>query len=131
MQKKKNVKIWIIMLILPFAMLFVVLFGQIIANFAFTSATDSSTPYTCGGGIQSSQTIDGLCADEEVSSKSDIEKAIDLFSVLIGMVSVLGILGYPVWIILLVVAINHNKKIDEAQNQQDTPQNQSPQVPTV
>lgn len=117
------------MLVLPFAMLFVVMFGQIISNFVFTSATDSSTPYTCGGGIQSSQTIDGLCAEEEVSSKSGIEKAIDLFSVLLGMVSVLGILGYPVWITLLVVAINHNKKIDEAQNQQNAPQNQPPQAP--
>lgn len=128
-QKKKNVKIWIIMLILPFVLLFLTLFGQIIANFALTSTTDSSTPYTCGGGMQSSQTIDGLCADEEVSSKSGIERAIDIFSILLGTVSVVGILAYPVWITLLVVAINHNKKIDEALNQQNTPQNQPPQTP--
>lgn len=131
-QKKKSVKIWIIMLILPIVLLFVVTIGQIVANFAFTSAVDSSSSDMClNDGLQTSQTIDGLCEQEKVSGPGIIKTVTNLFSILLGTFSVIGILAYPVWITLLVVALQHNKKIDEAQNQQNTPQNQPPQTPVI
>ena len=122
-QKKKSVKIWIIMLVLPIALLILVTLGQIIANFALTNITDSSSSDSCN----SNQINNGLCEEEPSVAKSLVNVA----SLLIGIFSVIGILAYPVWITLLVVALQHNKKIDEAQNQQNTPQNQPPQTPTV
>lgn len=126
-QKKKSVKIWIIMLVLPIALLILVTLGQIIANFALTNITDSSSSDSCN----SNQINNGLCEAEEASGPSVAKSLVNVASLLIGIFSVIGILAYPVWITLLVVAIQHNKKIDEAQNQQNTPQNQPPQTPTV
>ena len=111
------------MLVLPIALLILVTLGQIIANFALTNITDSSSSDSCN----SNQINNGLCEEEPSVAKSLVNVA----SLLIGIFSVIGILAYPVWITLLVVALQHNKKIDEAQNQQNTPQNQPPQTPTV
>jgi len=43
-----------------------------------------------------------------------ITVVINLFSLLVGIVAVLGLMGLPVWIVLLLLAISHNKKIDSS-----------------
>jgi len=50
------------------------------------------------------------------SGGDGVATIINLFSLLAGIVAVLGLLGLPLWIALLVIAINHNKKISTSVN---------------
>lgn len=39
---------------------------------------------------------------------------VNILSFIAGLFGVVGLLGFPAWITLLVIAINHNKKIDSS-----------------
>lgn len=87
--KKKNTKIWITLLWLPFVSLILVAIMQVVAQFVFSTVE----------GINSTPTV------------------ISIISILVGIFAVFGIILMPIWIIMLVVASNHNKKIAEQPQQ--------------
>lgn len=39
---------------------------------------------------------------------------INIISLIIGYVSLVGMLGFPVWVVMLVIALNHNSKLAKA-----------------
>ena len=82
--KKKNTKIWITLLWLPFVSLILVALMQLVAQFVFSTVegTNSSPVF------------------------------INIISLLVGIFGILGITLMPLWIIMLVIATNHNKKLD-------------------
>lgn len=97
--KKKNTKIWITLLWLPFVSLILVALMQIVAQFVFS---------TVEGGGSASPVI------------------LNIISLLVGTFAILGIMLMPLWIIMLVVAYNHNKKLAE-QTEQTLESNNTPE----
>jgi len=83
--KRKSTKPWIILIAAPFAALLVTMLAQLIVRFAL-SGTDSQL------------------GDIMVS-------LINIISLLIGIVSVVAMIGLPVWIVMLVIALDHNSKL--------------------
>lgn len=83
--KRKNTKPWIILIVAPFVTLLLTMILQTAVRFALSSTE---------------------------SGNNAIQSIINVISLLLGIVSVIAILGLPLWIIMLVVAIGHNKKLD-------------------
>lgn len=82
--KQKSVKPWVILLVAPVPLLMI-------------TAILQTTIRAASGGQSSSLTL-----------------VINIISMLIGIASVLMLLGFPVWIILLVMAMSHNSKLKQA-----------------
>lgn len=98
--KKKPVAIWIILLVLPFALLTLTAMTQFVAQFAFNSNSDVA--YELQDGI----------LEADFPQDSTAERVVNILSVLIGTGSVLMIIvGTPIWVTLLGIAVNHNKRL--------------------
>lgn len=99
--KKKPVAIWIVLLILPFALMALISIVQFVTQFALEGTTVETTVEMQGGEVVT-----------EVTEESAAEKVINIASIVIGMGSVLMIIvGTPIWVTLLVIAINYNKRL--------------------
>lgn len=82
-QQKKSLKPWIVLLILPIPLLFFVAIVQMVARFI----TNGS-----GGAVF---------------------LIVNIFSLLIGIASVILLMGIPIWIVFLVLAYEHNSKLNQ------------------
>ncbi len=82
-QPQQSTRKWALLIVLPFAALILVAFIQIIVHFILSSSNSGSTPL--------------------------LAIVVNLISVLVGVVSVIGIMLIPLWIIMLVKTSNHNK----------------------
>jgi uncharacterized BrkB/YihY/UPF0761 family membrane protein len=81
---KKSIKIWIILLIAPLVLIALSSISQIAVRALISGESN------------------GLTA------------ALNIFSLLVGIIVVFLILTAPLWVTFLVLAVNHNKKIDAA-----------------
>lgn len=84
--QRKSTKPWIILIIAPFAALILTAIMQLIVRFTL-SATGEGT-----------ETI--------------VTVVVNIIALLVGVLAVIGLFGLPVWITMLVIAINHNNKLD-------------------
>lgn len=109
--KKKSLKVWIILLVLPFALLLVTAAVQFAAQYFISdTVTDTSQPY--GG-----ETTELGSTSEEFPVRSNpASTIINIISVLIGTSSVLMIVvGTPIWIVMLVRVSDYNKRLAHVQ----------------
>lgn len=81
-QQVKSVKKWVLLLIMPVVALIVVALAQMIVRFALTSVTETGLETQGSGDI--------------------IEVVINIFSLLVGTVSVVAIILTPLWLVMLV-----------------------------
>lgn len=83
--KKKSTKIWVVLLAAPIPLLIFTAILQILARFMFGATTESTA--------------------------NGIETLINIISLLIGVFSAIALIGMPIWIIMLVLTLQHNSKI--------------------
>lgn len=83
--KRKSTTPWIILIAFPFVALLLTSLVQLIVRFSLE-----------GSGSQVSEITISL---------------INIISMLIGILSVVGMLGLPAWIVMLVIALDHNSKL--------------------
>lgn len=79
--KAKNPKPWIILIVAPFVLLIATSILQLIVR--FVSGGDSSIVATI----------------------------VNILSLLAGIVAVVGIMGLPIWIVMLIITLSHNSKL--------------------
>lgn len=117
--KPKNVRIWIVMTVLPFVLFILVAILAIIVQFTFNRVeTSVSCPQSAlSGSIQSydadSTISSGRCADytSASSSSSPVKVGLNILQVLLGLTAVITMFLEPLWIIMMILAIQHNNKI--------------------
>jgi uncharacterized membrane protein HdeD (DUF308 family) len=83
-EQKKSLKPWIILLALPIPLLILTAFAQVAVRLALGS-----------------------------NSNSAVMMIVNILSLLMGMVSVILLMGIPVWIVFLVLAYEHNSKLEK------------------
>lgn len=105
--KQKSTKIWIILLVAPVIVLVATSILQLLVRFAFNSSA--------GG-------------------ESAVVTIINIISILAGMVAIIGLLGMPIWIVMLILVMNHNSKLQSSISLPQQPvtseQDSSPSSPT-
>jgi hypothetical protein len=82
-QPQKSTLKWILLIVLPFAALFLVAFMQAIIHFILNPNNNGSSPL--------------------------LATVFNIISILVGAAGVIGIILIPLWIIMLVKDSNHNK----------------------
>jgi hypothetical protein len=110
--KKKNIFVWIILMILPIVLLVFVAISQIIVQFNLNRVDISTSPYDnyvpiCAQDNALSE--DTLCGRPDPNQEAIT--VIRIIQVLLGFSAVVMIMLAPLWIILLVRALDYNKKL--------------------
>lgn len=117
--KKKPVKIWIVFLVLPIVLFFVTSIAQFVIRVNMARSSNSCARVASSDGPSSSvaeyHTSENPAPLCDISSgSSPVKLVVNIFSLLVGIVAVLGILGTPLWIIFLVQAVQYNNKLEAA-----------------
>ena len=117
--KPKNVRIWIVMTVLPFVLFILVAILAIIVQFTFnrveTSVNCSDSSLT--NGVQSfdadSTISSGACAgySSAPASSSPVKVGLNILQVLLGLTAVITMFLEPLWITMMILAIQHNNKL--------------------
>lgn len=92
-QGKKSIKKWVLLLIMPFVALILVALAQVIVRVVLASSTNV--------------TDTGL----EAQGSGDILRlVINIFSLIVGIVSVVAIILAPLWLVMLVRDLKGQKR---------------------
>lgn len=83
-QQKKSLKPWIILLVLPIPLLVFTALLQMIVRF-LKNGSDGGAVFL----------------------------VVNIFSLLLGIASVVLLMGIPIWIVFLVLAYEHNSKLEQ------------------
>lgn len=86
--QQKSTKPWIILIVAPFIALITNAIVQLIVRFATSGSGESTSNIAI--------------------------TVVNIVSLLIGIAAVIGMFGLPIWITMLVIAINHNNKIKQS-----------------
>lgn len=112
--KPKSIKLWIILMLAPFLILFTTAFAQVAVKFAIGSATPTSCfnqgPTDTFNNTNNIYGSDQVCNRSELTT-STVNKVINVISWVLGMASYVLIILIPIWIIKLVKDIEYNKKL--------------------
>lgn len=113
---KKSVKVWIILIAAPFILLTLTALTQVFVKFAINS---SSQNYTCYEGLSTSSPptngdleINSQDCDPTPAGLKIVNSTINIASWLVGIAAVFLIFLMPVWITMLVIAVNYNNKLE-------------------
>jgi hypothetical protein len=106
--KPKNTKIWIFLMAAPIPVLILNAILQLVTRAAIGSS--------------------------EVGQSDGLTAVLNIFSLLIGVFAVIGLLGLPVWIIMYIQATKHNNLLKQQASQPNLQNNdfnppQPPQTP--
>lgn len=83
--QRKGIKLWVILLVLPYVLLIVTAFAQVIVHFALNN--------------------------NPIAQPSTAVTVVNVLATLLGIVAALLILATPVWVILIVQAVRYNNAL--------------------
>ncbi len=111
--QKKPITRWIVLLVLPFFALFVVAIAQVMVKFTLSKASTSIS--TCESSQITPASVDPGAdlynADCQENSASGARLAVNLISLIVGTLAVISIFAAPLWIIMLIKALDYNRKL--------------------
>ena len=118
-QKPKNVRVWIVMTVLPFVLFILVAVLAIVVQFVFNRVETSvnCTDSTLTSGVQSfdaDSTINsGACSSYSTATtnSSPVKVGLNILQILLGLTAVITMFLEPLWIIMMVLVIQHNNKL--------------------
>jgi hypothetical protein len=88
--QKKSIKKWIVLLVAPFAALVLIALVQFIVQWTLNRNTSASFGESPGIGVE----------------------VVNVVSLVVGIAAVLSFLAIPVWIVMLVQTISHNRAVE-------------------
>ena len=107
--QKKNLTPWIILLAAPFVGLVVVMILQMTMRFAFYDSTPRCRNYDSPTYV-SARMMDEGCTTEP---QNPLVTSVNVLSMFVGVLSVMGIMLSPIWLVFLIVNYEHNRKVAE------------------
>lgn len=88
--QRKSTKPWIILIAAPIIALILTALMQVIVSFTLS--------------------------DSDEYASTTIPTVVNIFSLVVGVLAVIGMFGLPAWIVMLIVTINHNNKLKQTQS---------------
>ena len=112
---KKPIKIWIVLIILPVVLLIISGLLEILVQFTLnkptTSTVESSSISALCQGASPDLTKASNSCDSPKSERQSSRLVVRIIQLLLGICAVLSVILEPLWITLLVMAHQHNKKL--------------------